>query len=57
MVEFDVALTVTEGTGTKGGIGVFVGAINLGSAGESKNENVSISHVRFRVPLQLPQEP
>jgi hypothetical protein len=55
VVHFDVALTVTEGTGTKGGIGVFTGAINLGSAGQSKSENTSVSHVKFSVPLVLPQ--
>lgn len=54
MVQFDVALTVTEGTGTKGGIGIFSGAINVGSSGQSKNENVSVSRVQFRVPLALP---
>lgn len=55
IVQFDVALTVLEGTGTKGGIGVFAGAINLGSAGQSKNESSSVSRVKFSVPLTLPQ--
>ncbi|MCB2026520.1 MAG: hypothetical protein KDG56_17240, partial [Ottowia sp.] len=32
-VEFDIAVTATSGTGTKGGIGVVVGAIALGSQG------------------------
>ena len=54
IVQFDVALTVTEGTGTKGGIGVFAGAINLGSSGQSSNENSSVSRVKFAVPLTLP---
>jgi hypothetical protein len=54
VVQFDVALTVMEGTGTKGGIGVFAGAINLGSGGQSKAENTSVSHVKFSVPLLLP---
>ena len=55
-VEFDVALTVAEGTETKGGIGVFSGVINLGSSGQSNNENVSVSRVKFTVPLGLPNE-
>ncbi|AXF85437.1 hypothetical protein DTO96_101168 [Ephemeroptericola cinctiostellae] len=55
IVQFDVALTVTEGTGTKGGIGVFAGAINLGSSGQSTNENKSISRVKFAVPVSLPE--
>lgn len=54
VVQFDVALTVVEGTGTKGGIGVFSGAINLGSSGQSNNETSSVSHVKFSIPLRLP---
>src|ERR1700677_4252002 len=40
-IEFDVAVTATQGTETKGGIGVFVGAIGLGSHGQSNKENES----------------
>ena len=54
VVHFDVALTITEGTGTKGGIGVFAGVVNLGSTGQSKNESSSVSRVKFSVPLTLP---
>jgi hypothetical protein len=35
-VEFTVALSVIEGTGTKGGVGVVAGIFALGSQGESK---------------------
>ncbi len=55
VVQFDVALTVVEGTGTKGGIGVFAGAVNLGSSGQSKSESSSVSRVKFSVPLVLPK--
>jgi hypothetical protein len=55
LVQFDIALTVTEGTGTKGGIGVFVGAFSLGSSGQSSAENSSVSRVKFFVPLVLPE--
>jgi hypothetical protein len=57
MVQFDVALTTTEGTGTKGGIGVFTGVINRGSSGQSQSESSSISRVKFSVPLTLPEGP
>lgn len=56
LVQFDVALTVKDGTGTKGGIGVASGIVNLGSAGSSSNENMSVNHVKFTVPLALPQK-
>lgn len=53
-VEFDVALTVLEGTGTKGGIGVFMGPLGLGSQGQSSSENTSVSRIKFKVPITLP---
>jgi hypothetical protein len=55
-VEFDVAVTASEGTGTKGGVAVVAGILSLGSGGESKNENSASSRVRFMVPLVLPQD-
>ena len=56
LVQFDVALTVKEGTGTKGGIGVASGIVNLGSTGQSSNENTAVNHVKFTVPLALPHK-
>jgi hypothetical protein len=53
-VEFDVAVTATEGTGTRGGVGVFVGAFALGSQGQSQSENTSLSRIKFAVPVTLP---
>jgi len=55
VVQFDVALTVTEGTGSKAGIGVFAGAVNLGAAGQSKSEQSTVSRIKFAVPLILPE--
>ena len=54
VVQFDVALTVSEGSGTKGGIGVFAGAVTLGSSGQSQSEKSSVSRVKFAVPMSLP---
>ncbi|WP_404304955.1 hypothetical protein [Neorhodopirellula lusitana] len=53
-VEFDVALTATEGTGTEGGIGVMAGVIGLGSKGKSDTSSSSTSRVKFTVPVSLP---
>lgn len=55
MVEFDVALTIVEGKGTKGGIGVFVGPLGIGSQGQSSSENTSVSRIKFQVPITLPE--
>jgi len=53
-IEFDVAVTAIEGTQTKGGVGVFMGAVGLGSQGQSENQNTSVSRLRFSVPIVLP---
>ena len=54
-VTFDVAIAASEGTGTKGGIGVVVGAIALGSQGQSNASSSSTSRVQFSVPVALPE--
>ena len=56
-IEFDVAVTATDGTATKGGIGVFMGPVNLGSQGQSESSNSSVSRLRFSVPIVLPVTP
>lgn len=53
-VEFDVAVTITEGSGTKGGIGIFSGALNIGAAGQSSKTDTSLSRIKFQVPIALP---
>jgi hypothetical protein len=54
LINFDVAVTATEGTETKGGIGVFVGAIGVGSQGKSESASSSVSRIKFSVPIILP---
>src|SRR5687767_14554985 len=56
IVQFDLGLTVTEGTGTKGGVGVVAGVFNLGSAGESSNAKSAVSRVQFAIPIGLPEK-
>src|SRR6266436_4095859 len=46
LIDFDVAVTTMEGTETKGGIGVFVGAVGLGSQGKSDASNTSVSRIK-----------
>jgi len=55
LIEFDVALSTTEGTGTKGGIGIFVGPIGVGSQGQSDAGQSSSSRIKFTVPVHLPK--
>jgi hypothetical protein len=56
LVEFDIALTDASATDTKGGIGVFLGSVGLGSQGASHGESSSHSRIKFTVPLVLPGE-
>ena len=53
VVEFDVALTIHEGQGTKGGIGVVAGIFALGSQGASDSAQHAVTRVQFSVPIKL----
>jgi hypothetical protein len=53
-IEFDIALADTSGTATKGGIGVFLGSVGLGSQGSSQAESTSHSRIKFSVPVAFP---
>jgi hypothetical protein len=53
-VDFDMAVNATEGTETKGGIGVVAGILSLGSAGKSDASTGSATRIKFSVPIRLP---
>ncbi|MFH1722752.1 MAG: hypothetical protein ABH950_09145 [Candidatus Altiarchaeota archaeon] len=53
-IEFDVAVTSSEGSGTQAGVGVFVAGISLGAKGKSDTSSSSISRITFKVPVALP---
>ncbi|WP_311066102.1 hypothetical protein [Halomonas sp. DWK9] len=53
-VRFDVALTVSEDTGTSAKIGVVSGILNGGGTMEDKSQNTSVSRVQFAIPVILP---
>jgi hypothetical protein len=53
-INFDVAISVAQGTETKGGIGLVVGAVALGSQGKSDSSNTSQSRIQFTIPMVLP---
>lgn len=55
-VKFDVGVTVSEGTKTKGGIGIFVGEIGIGAQGQSNASNQSMSRISFSVPILFPKQ-
>jgi hypothetical protein len=57
MVNFDVAVTASEGTKTQGGIGVITGILSLGPTGATDKGDTSASRIAFQVPLMLPARP
>ena len=54
-VEFDVAVTATEGTEKKAGIGVAMAMFGAGGQASSNTTNTSISRIKFTVPVILPE--
>ena len=55
-IEFDVAVTSTEGSATEAGAGIFVAAIGLGAKGKSDASSSSVSRIKFSIPLGLPTQ-
>jgi len=55
-VEFDVAITATEGSESKSGIGVVVASVGIGAQRKSGASSESVSRIKFAVPVILPTE-
>lgn len=55
MVEFDVAVTVTEADSGKGGGKIGVSFLNIGGESTSSSENSSTSRIRFEIPVIWPE--
>lgn len=54
IVEFDVAVTASEGSEIGGKAGVFAYVINVGSEGKKGSSTEAISRVKFSIPITLP---
>jgi hypothetical protein len=50
-VDFDIAVTASDSSGSKGGIGVFLGSVGIGAKGESNESNVTQNRIKFKVPI------
>lgn len=58
LVDFDVAVTVNETTGTNAEAKLKVGGLlSLGAGGKSGDSHESVSRIKFKVPLALPVDP
>ena len=56
LVEFDIAVTATDGKENKGGIGVALGSIGLGTARKEEHERVAQNRISFSIPMVYPNE-
>ena len=54
-VDFEVALTNAEEKEGKKGIGVWFGGIGLGGQQKTDMQNMSVTNIRFSIPIILPQ--
>lgn len=54
-IDFEVALTTTDESGSKARIGVLFGYIGGGIQGEQKNKYADITSLRFSIPVAYPQ--
>ena len=48
------AVTATDGTTTKGGVGVVAGILSLGAQGQTDAEKSSVSRIKFSIPVRYP---
>lgn len=55
MIEFDVAVTVTEADGEKGGGKIGVSFLNVGGEITTSSKNTSTSRIRFEIPVVWPE--
>ena len=55
LIEFDVAISLEQETGTSANAGVSISIAKLGAGGKSMNKESETSRVRFRVPFVYPR--
>lgn len=55
-VEFDVAVSVSNKVGGKGGASINVVAANIGAQGEALHSHESASRIKFKVAVKLPSQ-
>jgi len=55
-IEFDIAITVSEGGETKAGIGVFAGALGLGTQAKMQDANIVANRIKFSVIILFPEQ-
>jgi hypothetical protein len=56
IMEFDVAVTVTQAEEAKAGLGIFTGALGIGAQAKLEDGNVIANRIKFSVPFLFPEQ-
>jgi hypothetical protein len=56
IMEFDVAVTVTQTGEAKAGLGIFSGALGIGAQAKLEDGNVLANRIKFSVPFLFPEQ-
>lgn len=56
LVDFDVLVSASSGTSTGGKLSVVTGFLNADTGGASRGEQSIASRVKFRIPMQFPDQ-
>lgn len=54
-IDFDVAVTASEGKETKGGIAIAIASIGIGTSGKSDTTQSTTSRIKFSIPIAFPE--
>jgi len=54
IIDFDIAVSVQESDQYKGGIGIFVGPVGIGTQGHAEFVDRSVNRIKFSLPVFLP---
>ena len=55
-IEFDIAVTQTEGGQAKAGIGVFFASVGLGGQTQYETTDSAMNRIKFSIPVCLPRQ-
>jgi hypothetical protein len=54
VVDFDIAISAQESDQYKGGVGIFVGPVGIGTQGHAEFTDSSVNRIKFSLPIFLP---
>jgi hypothetical protein len=57
LIDFDIAVTTSEGNEVKAGIGIFAGPLSVGTQGRMDDSNIKVNRIKFTIPILFPYPP